>query len=225
MTETDQPILYSFRRCPYAMRARMGLQAAGMICELREVVLRDKPPEMLEASPKATVPVLVLPDGTVIDESFDILMWALKQDDPEGWLAPEEGTLADMVNLIECCEADFKPHLDRYKYSNRYEEIDPETHRREAEKFLQVLEDRLSGRLFLFGSKRALADVAIAPFIRQFANTDRDWFDASPYSGLQAWLEHFIQWETFTSVMTKYPQWQPGGVPVMFPAGEVGHKR
>ncbi len=221
MTETVLPILYSFRRCPYAMRARMGLRAAGQLCELREVVLRDKPGEMIEASPKATVPVLVLPDGEVIDESFDIMMWALRQHDPDNWLAPKEGMLADMIELIEQCEAEFKPHLDRYKYTNRYEEADPATHRREAEKFLAVLEYRLVSSAFLFGNRKALADFAIAPFIRQFANTDKAWFDASPYPKLQVWLEDFLSSDIFAAVMTKYPQWQPGDDPVMFPLGEV----
>lgn len=216
MTEA-RPVLYSFRRCPYAMRARMALRTAGQACELREVVLRDKPAQMIEASPKATVPVLILPDGKVIDESFDIALWALEQNDPENWLKPEEGTLAEMVDLIERCEEDFKPHLDRYKYTNRYEDADPETHRREAEKFLAILESRLAGTPFLFGGRKAFADFAIAPFIRQFANTDKDWFDASPYPKLKIWLENFLSSETFTSVMTKYPKWQPGEAPVMFP--------
>lgn len=219
MTETVLPVLYSFRRCPYAMRARMGLRAAGQVCELREVVLRDKPGEMVEASPKATVPVLVLPDGDVVDESLDIMLWALRQHDPENWLRPEAGTLADMIKLIAQCEAEFKPHLDRYKYTNRYEEADPQTHRSEAEKFLAVLENRLGGSAFLFGSRVALADFAIAPFIRQFANTDKVWFDASPYPKLQAWLEEFLSSESFMSVMTKYPQWQPGDEPVIFLQG------
>lgn len=224
MTETELPILYSFRRCPYAIRARMGLWVAGQVCELREVVLRDKPGEMIEVSPKATVPVLVLPDGEVVEESFDIMMWALKQRDPENWLAPEEGTPADMIELIEQCEAEFKPHLDRYKYTNRYEEADPDTHRSEAEKFLTVLESRLVRSPFLFGSRKALADFAIAPFVRQFANTDKAWFEASPYPRLQTWLEEFLSLEMFAAVMTKYPQWQPGDDPMTFPEGEVGHK-
>ena len=217
MTEPTLPILYSFRRCPYAMRARMGLRAAGQVCELREVVLRDKPGEMVEASPKATVPVLVLPGGEVVDESFDIMLWALKQRDPERWLAPEEGTLADMIELIEQCEAEFKPHLDRYKYTNRYEGADPEVHRKEAEIFLQTLEKRLGNQPFLYGARRSLADVAIAPFIRQFANSDRDWFDTSPYPELKAWLAEFLASKTFSAAMSKYAQWHTGDLPVIFP--------
>lgn len=195
----------------------MGLRVAGQSCELREVVLRDKPKEMIEASPKATVPVLVLPDGEVIDESFDILMWALERNDPGSWLQTEEGTLDDMVRLIEQCEDEFKPHLDRYKYSNRYANADPQVHRGQAEVFLQVLEERLQDHPFLFGERRTLADVAIAPFIRQFANTDRDWFGACHYSQVRNWLEIFIESDTFASIMNKYPQWHPGDVPVTFP--------
>lgn len=212
-----RPVLYSFRRCPYAMRARMGLRVAGQECELREVVLRDKPKEMIEASPKATVPVLVLPDGEVIDESFDILMWALRRNDPGSWLSPEEGTLAEMACLIEQCEDEFKPHLDRYKYSNRYENACPDVHREAAGEFLQTLEDRLAARPFVFGTRLSLADIAIAPFVRQFANTDRDWFDASPWTSLRNWLESIIQSDTFASVMNKYPRWEIGDAPVIFP--------
>lgn len=211
------PILYSFRRCPYAMRARMAVRAAGQVCHLREVVLRDKPQAMIEASNKATVPVLVLPSGEVIDESLDIMLWALNAHGLHGWLAPQEGTIGDMIKLIEQCEDEFKPSLDRYKYNNRYEYANPQEHREKAEVFLRVIEGRLQKSPFLFGDNQALADVAIAPFIRQFANTDRAWFDASPYPSLQRWLEAFLASETFTEIMTKYPQWQPGDEPLIFP--------
>jgi glutathione S-transferase len=211
------PILYSFRRCPYAMRARMAVRVAEQTCELREVVLRDKPPSMIKASPKATVPVLVLPDGKVIDESFDIMLWALKTNDPENWLEPEEGTLAEIVALIEQCEDEFKPHLDRYKYTNRYEDAKPEEHRAKAEVFLLVLEERLCKTANLFGEPKSLADFAIAPFIRQFANTDREWFDASPYPAIQRWLGDFLASEAFTAIMLKIPQWHTGDESTIFP--------
>lgn len=199
------------------MRARMAVRAAGQTCELREVVLRDKPQEMLDASPKATVPVLVLQDGLVIDESFDIMMWALRANDPQGWLEPQEGSLTQMIELVESCEADFKPHLDRYKYSNRYEDAHPEEHRARAEVYLQQLEERLQPGDFLFGARQSLADIAIAPFIRQFANTDRDWFDASPYPQLKNWLEDFLGSQVFLPVMTKFLQWHSGDEPLVFP--------
>lgn len=211
------PALYSFRRCPYAMRARMALWVAGVEVELREVVLRDKPNEMIKASSKATVPVLVLECGKVIDESHDIMLWALQQNDPENWLSPEEGSLSEMLALIEACEQDFKPHLDRYKYANRYDDVDPLEHRGKAERFLSRLEARLEGRDFLFGSRRALADMALAPFIRQFANTDRSWFDRAPYPNVQRWLAAFLEADAFTGVMSKYKKWEEGAERVLFP--------
>jgi len=214
---TAIPTLYSFRRCPYAMRARMALRVAGVECELREVVLRDKPAQMIEASAKATVPVLVLEGGKVIDESHDIMLWALDQNDPERWLTPDVGTKDDMLVLIAACEEDFKPHLDRYKYSNRYEEADPEDHRQKAEVYLAKLEKRLASEKFLFGMRRTLADMAIAPFIRQFANTDRAWFDASPYPHVQRWLGDFLEADAFTAVMSKYKKWEEGAEQVIFP--------
>jgi len=213
----SHPILYSFRRCPYAMRARMAVQVANQTCEIREVVLRDKPTEMIEASAKATVPVLVLPNGDVIDESLDIMLWALHVRDPEGWLEPKDAPRDDMIELIELCENEFKPHLDRYKYANRYENSNPKEHRAKAEMFLKRIEVRLQDRPFLFGSKRTLSDIAIAPFVRQFANADRAWFDASPYPALQTWLEAFLASELLKEVMTKFPQWHKGNDPVFFP--------
>lgn len=210
------PILYSFRRCPYAMRARMALYVSGQVCELREVVLRDKPAEMIELSPKATMPVLQLASGEVLEQSLDIMLWALRKCDPEHWFAPEDGSLDDMLALIEETDGDFKENLDRYKYAPRYEGADPEFHRCEAETFLNVLEGRLVDQAYLFGSKPALADYAIAPFIRQFANTDRIWFDAAPYPHLQKWLETFLTRAPFTAVMTKYPAWRPGDAQTLF---------
>ena len=166
------PILYSFRRCPYAMRARLALAASGLACELREVVLRDKPTDLLEASPKGTVPVLVLPNGDVIDQSLDIMRWALRQHDPEQWLRPERDTPSAMEALIAQCDDEFKADLDRYKYPDRYPGADPLAHRQAGAAFLASLETRLSATACLFGSQASLADMAIAPFVRQFAHTD-----------------------------------------------------
>ena len=211
------PLLYSFRRCPYAMRARLALWKAGVSCELREVVLRDKPPSLLEYSPKATVPVLVLDDGTVIDESLDVMLWALKGSDPDGWLTPESGDVEAMCALIAVNDNDFKGHLDRYKYPNRYEDVDPLHHRAEAERFLADLDGRLREHAYLFGPEPSLADWAIGPFIRQFANTNRAWFDETPYEALKAWLERFLESPLFQSVMSKYPQWHAGDEPTKVP--------
>jgi glutathione S-transferase len=215
---TGYPILYSFRRCPYAMRARMALYVSSQTCELREVVLRDKPVEMIELSPKATVPVMQLESGEVLEQSLDIMLWTLKNNDPAGWFEPEIGTLDEMLVLIEEADGDFKENLDRYKYANRYENVDPIQQRTAAEKFLTLLEERLANSAYLFGNKPALADYAIAPFIRQFANTDRNWFDAAPYPHLQKWLEAFLTTEPFTQVMSKYPAWQFGNAPLWFGA-------
>ena len=204
------PILYSFRRCPYAIRARLALQASGQVCELREVVLRDKPPSMLAYSPKGTVPVLVLPGGQVIDESLDVMNWALQQSDPEGWLAPSQTDADEVDALIAWNDGDFKHHLDRYKYSTRYEGADALEHRDEAERFLCSLNERLLGQAYLFGANISLADAALLPFIRQFANADRKWFDALGYPDLQRWLGDFLDSQAFLDAMQKYPQWHAG---------------
>jgi glutathione S-transferase len=199
MAET---ILYSFRRCPYAMRARMALSSSGMEYEHREVVLRDKPPEMLEVSPKGTVPVLVTETGTVIEESLDIMRHALAMKDPEGWLERDD------PELVAANDGPFKHHLDRYKYAARYADVDPEEHRSAALDILRQLEARLAKDAYLCGARRGLADIAIFPFIRQFANADRTWFDAQSLPRLQDWLERLITSELFTGVMAKHAQWK-----------------
>jgi|TARA_R110002072_G_scaffold136308_4_gene278722 glutathione S-transferase len=210
------PILYSFRRCPYAMRARMALAVAAQTCELREIVLRDKPVEMLAISPKGTVPVMQQPDGQVLEESLDVMLWALARQDPESWLCPEEESLPAMLALIDACERDFKAHLDRYKYASRYADADPAAERAAAAVFLHQLEARLVGKDYLFGRRRSLADVALAPFVRQFANTDRAWFETQPWPGLAAWLDAFVSSALFTSVMVKLRPWRAGDCPALF---------
>ena len=213
------PILYSFRRCPYAMRARMAVFASGQTMELREVVLRDKPSEMLALSAKGTVPVLRLPSGGVIDESLDIMLWALRLADPLHWLQPDLDNIHEMLELIRECDENFKPHLDRYKYANRYEGESAIDHRDKAAGFLQALNKRLQARPYLFGNKAALADYAIMPFIRQFAATDRTWFGAAPYPHLQSWLEGLLDNSPFNDVMTKYSKWQTGDEVTIFGKG------
>lgn len=212
-----RPILYSFRRCPYAMRARLAIAAAGLECRLREVVLRDKPAAMLEASPKGTVPVLVLESGDVIEESFEVMQHALNGHDPEGWLHPEDGTLEEMLALIEICDGPFKHHLDRYKYTTRYEGEDSDHHRSEGLRFLEQLNERLKAREQLFGTRVSLADMAIMPFVRQFANADREWFDAQPLEPLQRWLKGHLESPRFKAVMPKFKQWKPGDTEPIFP--------
>jgi len=217
MPNNALPILYSFRRCPYAMRARLALAVSQTRCELREVVLRDKPAELLQASAKGTVPVLVLSDAGVIEHSLDIMLWALRRNDPQQWLAPATGTIQDMLELISQCDGPFKQRLDRYKYPERYPGIDPIEHRSLAEPFLRQLDQRLSGSPYLFGSHAALADRAIAPFVRQFAHTDKEWFAAQPWPALQAWLAGFLDSALFERVMQKYPAWRAGDPGVLFP--------
>jgi glutathione S-transferase len=213
----DLPLLYSFRRCPYAMRARLSLAVSARACALREVVLRDKPAEMIAASSKATVPVLVLPDGTVLEESLSIMAWALTQHDPDNWLKPGTGTLADMQALITECDGPFKENLDRYKYAIRYEGADPHYHRDEGLKFLCMLADRLANQSYLFGQRPCLADFAIFPFVRQFANTDRTWFETQAPAPVRTWLDGHLQSDLFTGIMKKWPQWVAGmEEPVLF---------
>lgn len=201
---TERPILYSFRRCPYAMRARMALAIAEIDCEVREVVLRDKPDALLAASPKGTVPVLVTDEGA-IEESLDIMLWALGQSDPEQWLAHGGEALA----LIGTIDGPFKQHLDRYKYPNRYEGADPLHHRAEGLAILKTLDARLNDCPQLCGDRRSLADIAIFPFVRQFAGTDRDWFAQQPLPRLQAWLDGHIGSELFDRIMVRREQWRP----------------
>ncbi len=209
------PVLYSFRRCPYAMRARMALAISGQACELREVVLKAKPPELLAASPKASVPVLVLPGGEVIDQSLDIMCWALGHSDPGQWLlrAPQA---AQALALIDDCEQTFKHHLDRYKYPGRYAGADALTHRSSASAWLAGLEQQLQQAAWLFGPAPSLADMAIAPFVRQFAQTDPDWFAAKDWPKLRVWLNAIVSSALFDSVMDKYPPWHNGADTIVF---------
>lgn len=197
---SDIPILYSFRRCPYAMRARMALAVSETPHSHREVVLRDKPPAMLAASPKGTVPVLVLPDGTVIDESLDIMRWALARHDPEDW-SPR----ADAALVAEFDEV-FKHHLDRYKYSGRYD-ADPFAHRAAGLSMLARLDERLARHDHLDGTNRGFSDIALFPFVRQFAGVDADWFAAHAPHRVRAWLARLVSSELFERIMARFTPW------------------
>ena len=215
MMNSSHPILYSFRRCPYAMRARLAIVNSAISVELREVVLRNKPQQLLDISAKGTVPVLLLPDGTVIDESLDIMYWALAQNDPDNWLAND--LTEDIKQLIQDNDGEFKYYLDRYKYADRYPEQHETYYREQAEQFLIDLENRLSQHRFLCSDNISLADMAIFPFIRQFANVNTDWFQSSGYTYLNQWRQQHIESELFTSIMDKYPAWQPENESVFFP--------
>ena len=192
-----EPVLYSFRRCPYAMRARLALRYSGIPLSIVEVSLKAKPAEMLAASPKGTVPVLVCADGSVIEQSLDIMHWALARHDPDNWLQP--GCAA----LIEENDTRFKMLLDRYKYAIRYPEYPMEYYRGQGAVFLQRLEDLLAQTPYLCGAALSLADVALAPFVRQFAHVNREWFAGTPYRRLQAWLQRFLDSPLFIAVMAK----------------------
>ncbi len=193
------------------MRARMAIWQSGIAVELREIKLRDKPAEMLAASPKGTVPVLVLDEAEIVDESLDIMRWALAQSDPDDWMAGENAA------LIATNDGPFKDALDRYKYPHRFGLEDGMAHRRDGGHQLLDLEERLSKTAFLSGAKMGFTDVAIAPFIRQFAATDPAWFDAhEEFAHLRHWLKAFLQLPMLGAVMEKYPVWMPGHPPSLF---------
>ena len=205
-TQQTPPILYSFRRCPYAMRARLAIAYAGVPVELREVELRNKPQAMLLISPKGTVPVLQLEDGKVLAESLDIMLWALQQNDPEHWLKTAGLDHANV--LIRRNDEAFKYSLDRYKYADQYPDYSELYYRQQGELFLADLESLLTQSVFLCGEHFSLADAAILPFIRQFCAVDPAWFKASPYPALRQWLNHFLASSLLEQVMTRYPYWQ-----------------
>ncbi|MBV1869117.1 MAG: glutathione S-transferase [Marinosulfonomonas sp.] len=198
------PILWSFRRCPYAMRARLAIASARIPVEHREILLRDKPAEFLATSPKGTVPVIDV-DGLVIEESFDVMLWALNQNDPENWL----DVPPNAYDLIAQAEGPFKTALDRYKYASRIEDSDPKADRAEGSAFLVELDTMLCNQSCLAGTNYRLTDMAILPFVRQFAHVDLDWFNAQPWPDLSRWLEDFKSSDRFRGIMAKYPLWTP----------------
>lgn len=206
------PVLYSFRRCPYAMRARLAVAVSRQQVELREIKLSAKPPAMLEASPKGTVPVLVLPDGAVIEQSLEVMQWALAQCDPEGWLERDDAA------LIERNDGPFKHDLDRYKYPERHGS-DALAHRESGMVFMRELDERLAAGPQFCGEARGLADMAVMPFVRQFAAVDAEWFDRQPLPHVQRWLAGHLESGLFASVMGKFAPWREGDLPVVFPVG------
>lgn len=200
-------VLYSFRRCPYAMRARMALFASGLAYEHREIALRDKPAAMLDASPKGTVPVFICENGTVIDESLAVAKYALEYNDPHDWLRAYD------ADLVARNDGDFKHHLDRYKYASRYDETAKRgdvdlSHRQSAAVILEDYEDRLSRHAHLSGASISFTDIAIFPFVRQFAAVESDWF-AARFPKTHSWLSGHIDSPLFKAVMAKHPLWTP----------------
>jgi glutathione S-transferase len=202
------PVLYSLRNCPYAMRARIAIFKAKQTVILRDIVLSNKPKEMIMASPKATVPVVVLPNGTVIEESFDVMLWAFAESDPDDLLHSENTQLLTvMLDLITTFDQDFKACLEQYKCAKRYRENNISECRAVCEQFIQTLETRLTDHVFLMSDKESIADIALLPFIRQFARVERQWYLQSPYPKVRQWLNNYLQSPMFTKVMAKYPLW------------------
>ena len=217
---SPQPVLWSFRRCPYAMRARLAVRSSGVGVRLREIVLRNKPEEFLAASAKGTVPVLVDPGGNVIDESLDVMFWALGQADPEDWLAIWRQDPDHCRHYLDQLDGPFKTHLDRYKYASRYikdgdadDDIKATTlhHRTEGAAFISALDKVLAEKHYLSGARPGLLDYATLPFIRQFRIADMDWFDARDWPALHPWLQDFLTSDRFADIMQKYPQWLDRG--------------
>ena len=213
-SKNNLQLLYSFRRCPYAMRARMAIHISGQRCELREVLLRDKPPSMLEYSAKGTVPVLILQDGNVIDESLDVIDWALNLNDPDDWQRSKDKEKTK--ELIKINDGEFKYHLDRYKYSKRYENEDPEFHRKKCLKFIESINNELNKSEYIFDDNISYADIVLLPFIRQFRIADIEWFDSLPYDNLKKWLSSFLGSSLLNSIMKKYDLWKEGDKSIVF---------
>ena len=212
-----RPVLWSFRRCPYAMRARLAVASAGIKVELREILLRDKPAAFVAASPKATVPVLEDIDGRIIEESRDVMMWALSQHDPEGWLDIMTIDASHVAAFFERLDGPFKTHLDRYKYASRYDVSAAEHHRTSGAVTLAKVNSTLKAQPSLSGERPGLLDFASLPFVRQFRIADPDWFDAQDWPYLHEWLGEFLESQRFASIMEKYAAWQPGDAGISFP--------
>ena len=214
MKKNKYPILYSFRRCPYAMRARLAIKISEIFVEIREIKLKDKPLEFLNLSPKGTVPVLVTTSGKILEESLDIINWALNKNDPKKWLANGQLSQNQINQLLDNLENEFKPSLDKYKYTNRFESVDKDFHRDKNLSFLWYLDDLLKKNKALNCSHLSLVDYAIFPFIRQFRNVDSEWFDSLNFNFLKKWLFELIDSNDFLSIMTKYEKWEPTNTPI-----------
>jgi glutathione S-transferase len=211
----DRPVLYSFRRCPYAIRARLAIKVSGTAVVLREVVLRDKPAALVAASPRATVPVLQRPDGSVLHESLDIMRWALAIRDPQGWMRADEREAVEALTALN--DGPFKQTLDHYKYAPRNDRALAEAGRDEAiALMLEPLEGKLSRHLCLLRDTPSLADMALVPFVRQFAAVDAGWFERAPLPRLRVWLHRLAGSDLFASVMPKFAPWRPGAAEVVF---------
>ncbi|HBV75570.1 MULTISPECIES: glutathione S-transferase [Vibrio] len=210
------PILYSLRNCPFAMRARLAIYQSQVPVLLRDIVLRDKPAEMLTASPKGTVPVLVTSNGTVIEESIEVMLWALSENDPNDLLMSNDDNILDeMRQLIFQFDDKFKPCLEAYRAAKRYHEPNLVECRQSCEHYLSELENRLTQHSFLMAAQESLADLALLPFIRQFAKVERQWYLQSPYPKLRQWLDRYLQSKMFSKVMSKHELWLVNRIDVL----------
>ncbi|MCK8044094.1 glutathione S-transferase [Shewanella sp. 1CM18E] len=216
------PILYSLRNCPYAMRARLAIFASEQTVCLREVLLSQKPAPMLTASPKGTVPVLMLPNGEVLEQSRDIMLWAFAQSDPNNYLLHQplgnskQSEAVAMQQLMTQFDSEFIPRLEHYRSAKRYRDPKLLLYRAECEIYLQKLESHLTEHDYLFASQPCVADFAIMPFIRQFARVERQWYLQSPYSEVRRWLDDFLQSPMFSKVMAQFPVWKEGANETLF---------
>lgn len=211
------PVLYSLQHCPYAMRARLGLLLAEQPVMLRAITMDKKPEEMLIASPKGTVPVLVVDPKTVIDESLDIMLWALNRNDPQNLLYSDKAdALPEMLKIIEENDNEFKPSLEKYKRSKRFHNEAEAADRLACEPFIQRLESRLNQHEYLMGATPSLLDYALLPFVRQFSKVNRQLFREGPYTNLQGWLDGQLQSRLFARAMLKYPFWLESGEEFLF---------
>lgn len=215
------PIIYSLRNCPYAMRARIAIYKTQQTVVLRDIILSNKPAAMLKASPKGTVPVIVLSNGDVIEESLEIMLWALQQSDPNNLLHSHNAdALPQMLSFIASFDHGFKTKLEQYKCAKRYKEDTIITHRQACEHYLQQLEQRLTQHDFVMSAQESLADIAILPFIRQFARVERQWYLQAPYPKVRQWLNQYLQSKMFSKVMTKHPLWLDTQATVYFGGDE-----
>jgi len=208
------PILYTFRRCPYAMRARFAIRSSKIIVEIREIKLQEKPLEFLKLSPKGTVPVLITNSGEVLEESMDIIYWALNKNDPHKWLAKGKLENQEIIKLLDDLENKFKPNLDKYKYPSRFSGVDQFFHRDKNLCFLKKLNCYLENNKSLNCEHLSLLDYTIFPFVRQFRNVDQDWFDKLNFIFLNKWINQIIDSKDFSSIMKKFKKWEPNDVPI-----------
>lgn len=212
-TQMTLPILYSLRHCPFAMRARLAIFKSQKAVELRDVKLTNKPVSMLVASPKGTVPILVVSSQHIIEESIDVMLWVLQQNDPDNML----DELATAMTFIQRYDREFKPCIEAYKCAKRYHETNLEECRRACEVFIQDLELRLSQHAYVLGEQESIADLAILPFIRQFAKVERPWYVQSSYTHVKRWLNSYLQSAMFNKIMAPNPIWEEGNKGIVFP--------